>query len=191
MEIADLFVINKADRPGVEKAQHEIESIGVPVYRTVATEGSGIGELADALAGWTRQKAIPSLEWAIDHLGIAVKSLEEALPFYQAQLGMPVAGIETVEHEGVRVAMIRAGASNIELLEALDDDSVIATFIAKRGPGLHHVAMRVNDLNGVIARLRAAGVRLLGEPRQGAGGHTYVFVHPGSAGGVLWELIRH
>ena len=75
----------------------------------------------------------------------------------------------------------------IELLEALDEESTIAKFVAKRGPGLHHVAMRVNDLNGVMARLRAAGVRLLGEPQRGAGGHTYVFVHPGSAGGVLWN----
>ena len=132
----------------------------------------------------------PDAGWTIDHLGIAVRSLDEILPFYEAQLGMPAATRETVEHEKVRVAMIPAGTSRIELLEPLDGDSTIAKFLAKRGPGLHHVAMRVGDLSAVILRLRESGARLLGEPRQGAGGHTYVFVHPGSTGGVLWELIQ-
>jgi methylmalonyl-CoA epimerase len=86
--------------------------------------------------------------------------------------------------------MIPAGASRIELLEPTDEDSTIARFLTKRGPGLHHVAMRVSDLNKVAERLRAAGVRLMNEPQKGAGGHWYIFVHPGSAGGVLWELIQ-
>jgi LAO/AO transport system kinase len=196
MEIADLFVINKADRPGVEQTQREIESMlslgqaDVPIYRTTATEDTGIAELAAALERSKPRAPELRLDWSIDHLGIAVRSLVEALPFYEAQLGMPAAVIETVEHEKVRVAMIRAGASRIELLEALDEDSAVAKFLAKRGPGLHHVAMRVNDLRAVAARLREAGARLLGEPQQGAGGHTYVFIHPSSAGGVLWELIQ-
>jgi LAO/AO transport system kinase len=191
MEIADLFVINKADRPGVEQTQREIESmLPVPIYRTVATESTGVAELAGALEAWKPRDIKPHLDWAVDHVGVAVRSLEEVLPFYEAHLGMPAAVIETVEHEKVRVAMIATGASRIELLEALGEDSPVAKFLAKRGPGLHHVAMRVNDLNGVVARLRAAGIRLLGEPQCGAGGHTYVFVHPGSAGGVLWEFIQ-
>jgi methylmalonyl-CoA epimerase len=86
--------------------------------------------------------------------------------------------------------MISVGASRIELLEPLDETSTIAKFIARRGPGLHHVAMRLSDLGAAVARLRESGARLVGEPRQGVGGHTYVFVHPADAGGVLWELIQ-
>jgi methylmalonyl-CoA epimerase len=103
---------------------------------------------------------------------------------------MIVSSRETVEQEKVRVGMLPAGDSRIELLEPLNADSTIAKFIEKRGPGLHHVALRVPDLAAVVARLEKAGVRLLGGPRQGAGGHTYVFVHPAGTGGVLWELIQ-
>jgi LAO/AO transport system kinase len=198
MEIADIFVINKADRPGVEQTQREIEgmlSLGhapVPIFRTVATDGTGVEELTGELQARQRKQRAPSAKQtcAIDHLGIAVRSLEEALPFYAAQLGLEIASRETVAHEKVRLAMLPAGESRIELLEALDADSAIARFIEKRGPGLHHVALKVPDLNAVIARLEAAGVRLLGPPQTGAGGHTYVFVHPAGTGGVLWELIQ-
>jgi LAO/AO transport system kinase len=198
MEIADIFAINKADRPGADQTQREIEAmlslghIDFPIFRTVATEGSGIPELADTLAARSRRELPlrPEAAWIIDHLGIAVRSLDETLPFYETHLGMPAATRETVTHEKVRVAMIPVGMSRIELLEPLDDASPIAKFLAKRGPGLHHVAMRVDDLNAVASRLRAAGARLLGEPQKGAGGHTYLFVHPASAGGVLWELIQ-
>ena len=86
--------------------------------------------------------------------------------------------------------MLPVGESRVELLEATADDSAIAKFIAKRGEGLHHVALRVTDLNAAADRLRTAGARLLNEPRPGAGGHLYVFIHPQSAGGVLWELIQ-
>jgi methylmalonyl-CoA epimerase len=86
--------------------------------------------------------------------------------------------------------MIPAGESRIELLEALDPDSTIAKFIEKRGEGLHHVALRVPDLQRAIDALNKAGARVLHEPRQGAGGHLYTFVHPSSTGGVLWELIQ-
>jgi methylmalonyl-CoA epimerase len=125
----------------------------------------------------------------IDHLGIAVTDLEESLRFYQDALGMEVAGRETVESERVKVAMLPAGA-RIELLEATDSESPIAKFIQKRGPGLHHIALRVDDLEVAVRRLRERGARLLNEPRPGAGGHLYVFVHPASAGGVLLELIQ-
>jgi methylmalonyl-CoA epimerase len=119
-----------------------------------------------------------------------VESLDTALRFYVDQLGMSVSARETVEHEKVHVAMLPAGESRIELLEPSDPESAIAKFIAKRGPGLHHVAMRIPDLNAAIASLKAAGARILGEPKHGAGGHIYVFVHPASTGGVLWELIQ-
>jgi len=126
----------------------------------------------------------------IDHLGIAVTSLEKALGFYEQQLGLSVSLRETVEQEKVKVAMLPAGDSRIELLEATGPDSVIAKFIEKRGEGLHHVAIKVPDLVSTVARLKQNGTRLLNDPRPGAGGHLYVFVHPSSTGGVLLELIQ-
>ncbi len=126
----------------------------------------------------------------IDHLGIAVRSLETALGFWEKQLGMEVESRETVEREKVNVAMLPASGSRIELLEPSAPDSPIARAIEKRGEGLHHVALRVPDLDAAIERLKASGARLLNEPRTGAGGHAYVFLHPASAGGVLLELIQ-
>ena len=126
----------------------------------------------------------------IDHPGIAVRSLDAALGFYQEQLGFPASPRETVEIEKVKVVMLPAGGPRIELLEATGPDSVIAKFIEKRGEGLHHVALKVADLAATVERLRAHGARLLNEPRAGAGGHLYVFVHPSSTGGVLLELIQ-
>ena len=97
-----------------------------------------------------------------------------------------------VEHEKVRVAMLPVGESRIELLEATSDDSPIARFIAKRGEGLHHVSVRVADLEGTVARLKKSGTRFVSEEiKVGAGGHRYVFVHPSSAGGVLLELCEN
>lgn len=126
----------------------------------------------------------------IDHLGIAVRSIDQALKFYRDQLGLTVSSRETVAVEKVHAAMLPVGESRIELLEASEPDSVIAKFIAKRGEGLHHVALTVPDLNAAVDRLKAAGARLLNEPRAGAGGHLYVFIHPASTGGVLLELIQ-
>ena len=138
-------------------------------------------------------------EARIDHLGIAVRSLDQALEFYEHVLGIEASGRETVPQEKVRVAMLPMGPESeaatspprIELLEATAEDSPIAKFIAKRGEGLHHVALRVPDLATAVDRLRAAGARLINENIQtGAGGHRYVFVHPSSAGGVLLELVE-
>jgi len=126
----------------------------------------------------------------IDHLGIAVRSLDTALAFYEEQLGFSVSLRETVDLEKVKVAMLPAGESRIELLEATEPDSVIAKFIDKRGEGLHHVAIKVPDLASAVTRLKSSGARLMNDPRPGAGGHLYVFVHPSSTGGVLLELIQ-
>jgi methylmalonyl-CoA epimerase len=126
----------------------------------------------------------------INHLGIAVRSIDQALAFYRDQLGLAVSFRETVAVEKVHAAMLPVGESRIELLEASQPDSVIATFIDKRGEGLHHVALTVPDLNAAVERLKSAGARLLNEPRVGAGGHLYVFIHPASTGGVLMELIQ-
>ena len=126
----------------------------------------------------------------IDHLGIAVRSLDDALKFYRDQLGLDVLLRETVAAEKVNVAMLPLGEPRVELLEPTEPDSVIGKFLDRRGEGLHHVAIRVPDLNASVEKLRASGARLLNEPRQGAGGHLYVFVHPSSTGGVLLELIQ-
>ena len=126
----------------------------------------------------------------IDHLGIAVKSLAQAKKFYET-LGLSPMEDETVEAEKVRLSMVPVGESRIELLEPLSDDSPIAKFLAKRGEGLHHVALNVEDLSGTVERLKASGARLISdEIKIGAGGHLYVFVHPSSAGGVLLELVE-
>jgi len=131
-----------------------------------------------------------SNNFKIDHLGIAVRSLDTALQFYETQLGLEVSLRETVATEKVKVAMLPLGDPRIELLEATEPDSVIGKFIDKRGEGLHHVAIKVPDLNAAVNRLKTSGARLLNEPRTGAGGHLYVFVHPSSTGGVLLELIQ-
>jgi methylmalonyl-CoA epimerase len=129
------------------------------------------------------------MEFRIDHLGIAVKSLAAAKSIYE-RLGMQVSPEETVEQEKVRLVMVAVGESRFELLEATSEDSTIAKYIAKRGEGVHHVCLRVSDLDAVVAKLKNDGVRLVSnEIKTGAGGHRYVFVHPQSAGGVLLELV--
>jgi len=134
------------------------------------------------------------MNFEIDHLGIAVESLAGGLAFYQQTLGMQVDHCESVESERVNVAMLPTGTgpgrANIELLEATDDASSVARFLKQRGPGLHHVALRVDDLMATAERLKESGCQLLNAPRRGAGGHLYVFVHPRSTGGVLLELIQ-
>jgi len=197
MEIGDIFVINKSDQPGAERVERELQAIlsltpdrHAPIVRTVASDGKGIDELMALLDTLTyAPKQARAGHPAIDHLGIAVPALDEAVAFYET-LGLTVAHRETVATEKVNVAMLPAGDSRIELLEPAASDSPISKFLDKRGPGLHHVALKVPDLAAAVARLRANGARLLNEPRAGAGGHLYVFVHPASAGGVLLELIQ-
>src|SRR5260370_10757719 len=126
----------------------------------------------------------------IDHLGIAVKSLEQARKFYE-QLGLEVVSEEVVAHEKVKVALIPVGESRIELLEPTGPDSVIAKHLEKRGEGLHHVAIHVPDLAHAIETLKAAGTRFISdEIKIVAGGHLYVFLHPSSAGVVLLDLCQ-
>ncbi|MEO8596088.1 MAG: methylmalonyl Co-A mutase-associated GTPase MeaB [Candidatus Solibacter sp.] len=196
MEIASIFVINKADQPGADRVERELHAEGFtcPVIRTVATTAEGIPALLDAIGQVAEGGAGRSTHGAagapvLDHLGIAVADLDAALAFYRS-LGLPLAGRETVAGEQVEVAMLPAGDSRIELLMPSAADSPVAKFLEKRGPGLHHIALRVPDLQATVAALAAAGARLLNEPRTGAGGHTYVFVHPASTGGVLLELIQ-
>ncbi len=130
---------------------------------------------------------------AIDHLGIAVAKLEEALPFWRDALGMELVAIEVVASEKVRVAILRpkgdANAARVELLEPTAPDSPIARHLEKRGPGLHHVAMKVDDIAARMASLAAAGKPAMDAvPRTGAGGCMVTFLHPKCTGGVLLEL---
>jgi len=275
MEIGDVFVINKADREGAERAERELIALlemaprpdgwSPPIVRTVATAGRGIGELAAAIesyASFRRQQAgagsrlahaardrilellrerllqlaleralgegelealaaavaarerdpytivdeiiskFTSDEQApppglvpqttkIEHLGVAVESLDRALEFWRDGLGLDLGEVEVVADQGVRVAMLPLGESRVELLEATGSETPVGRFLAKRGPGLHHLCVETPDIRARLAALRARGVRLIDEePRRGAGGRLVAFIHPASAGGVLVELVE-
>jgi LAO/AO transport system kinase len=206
MEVADVFVVNKSDREGAERVAAEIvamQGLGAasdewvpPVVKTVATTGEGVAELmetvlrcAESKRGMQRKGSVEAWGLRLDHLGVAVKSIAAAKGFYEA-LGMVVAHEEMVEHEQVRTAMLPLWESRIELLEPTAEDSVIGRFLAKRGEGLHHIAVHVEGIDAMFARLKADGVRLASDAvRVGAGGHRYFFVHPASTGGVLLEIV--
>jgi methylmalonyl-CoA/ethylmalonyl-CoA epimerase len=128
----------------------------------------------------------------VDHIGIATPSIEEALKFWRDALGLEVKHTETVEEQGVHVAMLPAGEPRVELLEPTGPESPVAKFLEKRGPGIHHIAVRVSDIRAALARLKREGARLIDEePRVGAGGCLVAFVHPSASGGVLLELVEH
>jgi LAO/AO transport system kinase len=208
MEVADVFVVNKSDRGGAELVEQEIVAMqGLaaesgewvpPVVRTVATTGEGVRELIEAVRRCAVEKGRRRVRFGavghegglrLDHLGVAVNSIAAARGFYEA-LGLVVSHEETVEHEEVKTAMLPLGESRIELLEATEEDSTIGRFLAKRGEGLHHVAVHVEEIDAMFARLTAQGVRLASDAvRVGAGGHRYFFVHPASTGGVLLEIV--
>jgi methylmalonyl-CoA epimerase len=127
----------------------------------------------------------------INHLGIATNGLDEALKFWADSLGLENVHTETVEDQKVRVAMLPIGESRIELLEPTSDDSPISKFLEKRGPGIHHIAIEVDDIEASLKQLKDKGARLIDEsPRIGAENCLVAFVHPSSTGGVLLEL-RH
>lgn len=127
----------------------------------------------------------------INHLGIATKGIDEALKFWQDALGLENVHTEVVEDQKVRVAMLPIGESRVELLEPTSDDSPISKFLEKRGGGIHHIAVEVEDIESSLARLKANGARLIDEtPRIGAEGCLVAFVHPSSTNGVLLELVQ-
>jgi methylmalonyl-CoA epimerase len=128
----------------------------------------------------------------IDHIGIAVKSLTEAAAIYENVLGLKVNAYDQVDEQGVRVAMLNIGESRIELLEPTGPESPIEKFMTKRGEGIHHIAITVDDIEKTLERLKAAGIRLVdNEPRRGAHNTRIAFVHPSSTHGVLLELVQH
>lgn len=207
MEIADVFAVNKSDCSGAERVAAEIVAMQglsgemnewtAPVVQTVATTGAGVAELMAEIMRYREHRVSEGASgndgwWKglrLDHLGVAVKSIASARGFYE-MLGMTVEHEETVEHEQVRVAMLPMGESRVELLEPTAEDSVIGRFLAKRGEGLHHIAVKVADVDAMFARLQENGVRLVSDRvRVGAGGHRYFFVHPSATGGVLVEIV--
>jgi methylmalonyl-CoA epimerase len=128
----------------------------------------------------------------IDHIGIAVRSLADAVKVYENTLGLKVSGYETVEDQGVNLAMIPLGDSRIELLEPLHAQSPVEKFMAKRGEGIHHIAVAVDDIEEALKRFKASGARLIDAvPRRGAHNSKIAFIHPSSTNGVLLELVEH
>ncbi len=125
----------------------------------------------------------------VDHIGIAVKNLDASIPFYEKVLGLPLLRIEEVHSENVKVAFIDAGNVKLELLEPLTNDSAIATFLEKKGEGIHHVAFSVEGIQARIDELKEKGMNMIHEtPKTGAGGAEVAFMHPKSSFGVLYEL---
>ena len=128
----------------------------------------------------------------IDHIGIATERLEDATSVWGDALGLALDSTEEIASQGVRVAMFTLGDSHIELLEPLTSDSPVGKFLGKRGPGIHHIAVRVDDIGAALLDLKTKGLRLIDEvPRVGAGGCLVAFIHPTAANGVLLELVQH
>ncbi|MCD6235174.1 MAG: methylmalonyl-CoA epimerase [Candidatus Marinimicrobia bacterium] len=127
----------------------------------------------------------------ISHIGIAVRSLDEQIPYYKDVLGLSLLGTETVEDQGVKVAMFQVGDTRIELLEPLSEESPVAKFLEKKGEGVHHIAYAVDACDEALRTAEEKGIRLIDKnPRKGAGGHLIGFLHPKSTFGVLTELTQ-
>ncbi len=128
----------------------------------------------------------------IDHIGIAVKDLDQAIRLYRDQLGLKIKAVEEVDQQKVKVAFVPISETNLELLEPTDPSGPVGKFIAKKGEGIHHISFNVSDLEGKLKQLREEGIELIDqEPRNGAGGAKVAFLHPKSTGGVLIELCEH
>ena len=278
MEIADIFVVNKADHEGADRTSASVETMlslesfaggrwRPPIIKTEATTGKGVAELVEAIERFRAHTAatlgerrraraqfrvrellahrfvqhvtdrvlgpgefgaildriaaretdpystvdeivrralgspdpkvgptdeataVSRMRPTLDHVGVAVADLQQALAFYRDALGLEIEAPEDVVSQRVRAHFIPAGDAALELLEATADDSPIAKYVAKRGPGLHHLTLRVDDIRAALARLKEKGVRLIDEsPRAGAHGSLVAFIHPSSAHGVLIEL---
>jgi methylmalonyl-CoA/ethylmalonyl-CoA epimerase len=128
----------------------------------------------------------------LDHIGIATRELEEGFAIWRDALGLELDTSEEIPDQGVRVAMLEIGDTHVELLEPLSPDSAVGRFLAKRGPGIHHLAVEVKDIRAALADLKSRGARLIDEqPRVGARGCLVAFIHPASTNGVLLELVQH
>ena len=128
----------------------------------------------------------------VDHIGIATNSLDEGLAIWRDALGLAVDHTEVINEQGVKVAMLAVGETHVELLEPLGAETAVGKFISRRGPGIHHIAVEVQDIKASLADLKSKGARLIDEtPRIGAGGCLVAFVHPSTTNGVLLELVQH
>jgi methylmalonyl-CoA/ethylmalonyl-CoA epimerase len=128
----------------------------------------------------------------LDHIGLATNHLEDGLAIWRDALGLAVDATETIAEQGVRVAMLAIGDTQVELLEPLSQNSPVGKFLSKRGPGIHHVAVAVEDIHASLAEFKKRGARLIDEtPRVGARGCLVAFIHPAAANGVLLELVQH
>jgi methylmalonyl-CoA epimerase len=226
MEIADVFVVNKADLPGADAVAANLQATialaepspelptprwTVPVLRVTATSGEGVSALVELLErfrhtaeaeerrrlraahGMGRHLAgrdrTPAPE--LDHVGIATGDGPAMAALFSDILGLPVGPFADVSTHRVRVTFVETGAARIEIVAPLDDDSPITGFLERRGGGLHHIALRVTDLDATLSRLKARNVRLIDEqPRMGAHGGRVAFLHPSSTHGVLIELVE-
>ena len=137
------------------------------------------------------QARLPRVFGRIDHVGVAVADLDEALDLYTSVYGLTLAHRETVAEQGVEAALLDVGENHVELVAPLSEDSPVGKFIAKRGPGLHHVAYQTTDIEATLRRLRDAGLRLIDEtPRTGIRRSRVAFLHPSASGGVLTEIVE-
>jgi LAO/AO transport system kinase len=199
VEIADVLVVNKGDREGAELLEKDLLAVAEnrPVRRTTATRGEGVSEvLADALriggeradrAERRRRRSLAGVK--IHHVGIAVRSLEEAASRFGGLLGLERGALYELPEFGVKALFLPVVEGNLELLEPLGTGSTVASFLEKRGEGMHHICFEVDDIEKALADFKAQGAKLIDEkPRPGAGGHLVAFVHPKSTHGVLVEL---
>lgn len=155
------------------------------------------GASTEALANYIEELIDPKKETVnppekIAHIGIAVEQIDAILPFYTDTLGLSLEGVEVVESEGVKVAFLKIGETRFELLEPLHEDSPIRQYLNKKGEGIHHIALEVDDIHGRLERLKTEGIKLINEePKQGAHDSQIAFIHPKAAHGVLFELCEH
>ncbi|APC48360.1 methylmalonyl-CoA epimerase [Virgibacillus halodenitrificans] len=155
------------------------------------------GSSTEALANYIQELIDPKTKEMIPpkkiaHIGIAVKNIDHALPFYTGALGLSLEGVEKVETEGVKVAFLKIGESRFELLEPLDENSPIQGFLDKKGEGIHHIALEVDDINKRLKKYKSENIKLINdEPKKGADNSEIAFIHPQSANGVLFELCQH
>jgi LAO/AO transport system kinase len=187
MEIADVFIINKSDRPGADAMEIELRHSGYqqPIVRTVATRAEGVRELLETLRACPRRHSQPSrTSVRLVHVGIAVASIEQAVLFYRDQLGLTLLP-GTPERGAAEAVELQAGECRLRLIEQNPQAAD-----AEQASRLHHLALRVPDLGETLARLRAAGSRILNDPASGADGRVSAFVEAAPSGGVLLELIQ-
>ena len=181
LEIVRLAAVDRHRGPAV--AHHARQRLRI--------ETAARGAIGDQRDPHRRELILPLVFGRIDHIGVAVADLAAAIALHEDTYGMRLVHRETIEEQGVEAVLLDVGENHVELLAPLGDDTPVGRYLARRGPGLHHVAYQVADIDAALARLRDAGVRLIDEaPRVGIRRSRVAFVHPGATGGVLTELVE-